>query len=115
MCAPTVARRRKFHPSNGTRAATVKNTERLLGTHHLDTIAARNTLAYAYESAGQLDVAIALFESTAEEHQQLLGSESPWFCRRLGLLDFDQGLAVPLGIVERGFELGRRKVAEVAV
>ena len=35
-------------------------------------------------------------------------AESPWFCRRLGLLDFDQGLVAPLGIVERGFELGRR-------
>ncbi|MBN3459876.1 AAA family ATPase [Mycobacterium sp. DSM 3803] len=34
--------------------------------------------------------------------------ESPWIRRRLGLLDFDQGLVAPLGIVERGFELGRR-------
>lgn len=33
--------------------------------------------------------------------------ESPWFCRRLGLLDFDQGLVGPLGIVERGLELCR--------
>jgi hypothetical protein len=41
--------------------------------------------------------------------------ESPWFCRRLGLLDFDQGLVVPLGIVERGFELCRWHVAEVAM
>lgn len=43
------------------------------------------------------------------------GCESPWFCRRLGLLDFDQGLVVPLGIVERGFELCGWDVAEVAV
>ncbi|GJJ23183.1 hypothetical protein [Mycolicibacterium mageritense] len=35
-------------------------------------------------------------------------AESPWIRRRLGLLDFDQGLVAPLGIVERGFELGRR-------
>ncbi len=41
--------------------------------------------------------------------------ESPWIRRRLGLLDFDQGLVAPLGIVERGFELGRREVVEVAV
>ena len=32
-------------------------------------------------------------------------AESHWFCRRLGLLDCDQGLGAPLGIVERGFEL----------
>ena len=41
--------------------------------------------------------------------------ESPWFCRRLGLLDSDQGLVGPLCIVERGFELGGWDVAEVAV
>ena len=41
--------------------------------------------------------------------------ETPWFCRRLGLLDFDQGLVGPLCIVERGFELGRWDVVEVAV
>ncbi|WP_207551299.1 hypothetical protein, partial [Mycobacteroides abscessus] len=34
-------------------------------------------------------------------------TESPWKSRRLGLLDFDQGLVGPLGIVERGFELCR--------
>lgn len=74
--------RHLLEAENATRAIelgqrVVKDTERLLGTHHLDTIAARNTLAYAYESAGQLDVAIALFESNAEEHQQLLGSNHP--------------------------------------
>lgn len=30
-------------------------------------------------------------------------------------MDFDQGLAGPWCIVERGFELGRRDVVEVAV
>lgn len=38
-----------------------------------------------------------------------------WSYRRLGLLDFDPGLVAPLSIVERGFELGGRDVAEVAV
>lgn len=33
--------------------------------------------------------------------------ETPWIRRRLELLDFDQGLVVPLGIVERGFKLCR--------
>ena len=42
-------------------------------------------------------------------------TESPWVVRRLGLLDSDQGLVGPLCIVERGFELGGRDVAEVAV
>ncbi|WP_041781972.1 hypothetical protein [Mycolicibacterium chubuense] len=42
-------------------------------------------------------------------------SEPRWFCRRLELLDFDQGLVDPLGIVERRFELGRCDVVEVAV
>ena len=42
-------------------------------------------------------------------------TESPWFWRRLGLLDFDQGLVAPLGILERGFELCGWDVAEVAV
>jgi hypothetical protein len=41
--------------------------------------------------------------------------ETPWVCRRLGLLDSDQGLVGPWVIVERGFELCRWDVAEVAV
>jgi hypothetical protein len=45
----------------------------------------------------------------------LARNETPWFCRRLGLLDSDQGLVGPLCIVERGFEFGRRNVGEVAV
>jgi hypothetical protein len=45
----------------------------------------------------------------------LRSTESPWFRRRLGLLDFDQGLVVPLGSVERGFELCGWYVVEVAV
>lgn len=34
--------------------------------------------------------------------------EAHWFRWRLVLLDFDQGLVVPIGSVERGFELCRR-------
>ena len=41
--------------------------------------------------------------------------EPHWFRWRLVLLGFDQVLVGPLGIVERGFELGRGQVAEVAV
>ncbi len=32
--------------------------------------------------------------------------ESHWFCRRLELLDSDQGLGGPFRSIERGFELG---------
>ena len=41
--------------------------------------------------------------------------ESPWVSRRLGLLDCDQWLVAPLGIVEDVFELCGRDVVEVAV
>lgn len=46
---------------------------------------------------------------------RLVLDETPWFCRRLELLDSDQGLVGPLCIVERRFELGGWDVAEVAV
>lgn len=42
-------------------------------------------------------------------------AESPWFSRRLGLMDSHQGLVGPWCIVERGLKLGRRNVVEVAV
>ena len=42
-------------------------------------------------------------------------NESPWFCRRPVLVDSDQGLVGPLCIVERGFELSRRDVGQIAV
>jgi hypothetical protein len=36
--------------------------ERVLGPDHADTLASRNSLAYAYQSAGDLDRAILLYE-----------------------------------------------------
>src|SRR5262245_21399683 len=42
-------------------------------------------------------------------------SETPWFCRRLGLVDSDQGLIGPWVIVEGGFEFYGWDVAEIAV
>lgn len=50
-----------------------------------------------------------------KSHQRKQGTEPPWFCRRLGLLDSDQRLIGPVCIVEGGFELDWRNVAEVAV
>jgi transposase len=41
--------------------------------------------------------------------------ETPWFCRRLGLLDSGQGLVGPWVIVEEGFEFCGWDVSEVAV
>lgn len=52
---------------------------------------------------------------TLAEGYKISGLDTLWVCRRLGLLDFDQVLAAPLGIVERGFELRGWGVAEVAV
>ncbi|MFD6217622.1 tetratricopeptide repeat protein, partial [Nocardia salmonicida] len=39
----------------------VIDAERILGPAHPDTLASRNSLAYAYESAGRIDAAITLF------------------------------------------------------
>ncbi|WP_236741683.1 hypothetical protein, partial [Mycobacteroides abscessus] len=48
---------------------------------------------------------VELFMSADTGNRFWLGkvnlTESPWKSRRLGLLDFDQGLVGPLGIVER--------------
>ena len=49
-------------------------------------------------------VVVEVGEAVADAFDAL---ESPWVSRGLGLLDFDQGLVVPFGIVDRGFELCR--------
>ncbi len=46
-------------------------------------------------------------ESNTDQVMLRYRFETPWIRRRLELLDFDQGLVVPLGIVERGFKLCR--------
>ncbi len=51
--------------------------ERVLGPEHPDTLASRNNLAGAYESAGKLDLAIPLYEQTLADRERVLGSEHP--------------------------------------
>jgi putative transposase len=68
------------------------------------------------ESKTRIELANAIFDYLEIFHnRQRRHSESPWLCRRLGLLDFDQVLVAPLGIVEGGFEFCRGSVFQVAV
>ena len=49
----------------------------VLGSRHPDTLASRNNLASAYESAGRLGEAIPLYEETLAERVEVLGSRHP--------------------------------------
>ena len=53
------------------------DSERVLGPDHPDTLSSRNNLAYAYESAGQLEKAIPLFERTLADRERVLGPDHP--------------------------------------
>ncbi|MEU4682556.1 tetratricopeptide repeat protein, partial [Streptomyces xinghaiensis] len=50
---------------------------RVLGKDHPNTLASRNNLAYAYESAGDLDRAIPLYKQTLTASARLLGKDHP--------------------------------------
>ncbi|MET9487476.1 tetratricopeptide repeat protein [Nocardia sp. NPDC006630] len=56
---------------------TLTDHERVLGPDHPDTLVARNNLAYAYESAGQLAKAIHLYQATLTDCERVLGSDHP--------------------------------------
>jgi tetratricopeptide (TPR) repeat protein len=49
--------------------------QRVLGPDHQDTMTCWNNLAFAYQSAGELDLAIALFEQTLEHRIRMLGED----------------------------------------
>ncbi|MEE1735004.1 tetratricopeptide repeat protein, partial [Streptomyces sp. BE147] len=49
----------------------------MLSEDHPDTLTAHNNLACAYESAGDLDRAIPLFEQTLSDTVQVLGKAHP--------------------------------------
>ena len=49
----------------------------VLGTHHPDTLASRNSLAGAYRDAGRLDKAITLYEQNLEDSIRVLGPDHP--------------------------------------
>ena len=55
----------------------LENCERLQGADHPDTLRARDNLAGAYASAGQLREAIALYERNLDESERLLGADDP--------------------------------------
>ncbi|MCX8565073.1 hypothetical protein OS122_29760 [Mycolicibacterium mucogenicum] len=63
----------------------------------------KTLVAETRELIGLRDVAASLNAAQRDGRS----AETPWIRRRLELLDFDQGLVVPLGIVERGFKLCR--------
>ena len=48
-----------------------------LGSDHPRTLAARNSLAIAYQSAGRLDEAVLLFERTLTDCERVLGPDHP--------------------------------------
>ena len=63
--------------------------ERTLGPDDPDTLAARNNLAVAYQTAGRIDEAIALHEQALADRERVLGPDHP------GTLNSRSNLAVP--------------------
>ena len=51
--------------------------ERLLGPDHPDTLVSRHNLAGAYQKAGRLTEAIALYEQVLTDHTRVLGQDHP--------------------------------------
>jgi hypothetical protein len=49
----------------------------VLGPDHPNTLTSRKNLAGAYQSAGQLDKAIPLYEATLSESVRVLGADHP--------------------------------------
>ncbi|QBS41316.1 tetratricopeptide repeat protein [Nocardia sp. CS682] len=56
---------------------TLTDLEQVLGPDHPRTLASRNNLAYAYESAGLLDEAILLYEQNVTDCERSLGPDHP--------------------------------------
>jgi hypothetical protein len=56
---------------------TLTDRERVLGADHPDTLTSQNNLAYAYESAGDLERAIPLYERTLTDCERVLGPGHP--------------------------------------
>ena len=55
----------------------VTHLSKILGPDHPDTLASRNNLAGAYESAGRLDEAITLYEQVLADRTHILGPDHP--------------------------------------
>ena len=58
--------------------ATVSACARVLGPEHPITLGSRNNLAYAYQTTGRLDHAIALYEQTLADADQNPGVNHPF-------------------------------------
>ena len=56
---------------------TLADRERVLGDTHPDTLKSRNSLGYAYRTAGQLAEAIPLYERTLADRERVLGDTHP--------------------------------------
>ena len=52
--------------------------ERVLGENHPSTLISRTNLAYAYQSAGDLDRAIPLFKATLADCERVLSQGHPF-------------------------------------
>jgi hypothetical protein len=55
----------------------IADTERALGRDDPDTLAARNNLANAYQTAGRIDEAIVLHEQVVAGRERTLGPDHP--------------------------------------
>ena len=55
----------------------VTHLSKILGPDHPDTLASRNNLAGAYESAGRLDEAITLYEQVLDDRTHIFGPDHP--------------------------------------
>jgi tetratricopeptide (TPR) repeat protein len=49
----------------------------VLGSEHPNTLTSRNNLALLYQSKGEYDKALPLYEQTLAAREQVLGSEHP--------------------------------------
>ncbi|MFD4613003.1 tetratricopeptide repeat protein, partial [Streptomyces sp. NPDC058440] len=84
------------------RISALAQSEQVLGDTHPDTLASRNNLALAYESAGDLGRAIPLYEATLAQSEQVLGGTHPHTLTSRNNLAFayraagDLGRAIPL-------------------
>ena len=62
---------------NSQRRSTLADHKRVLGAQHPNTLAARHSLAGAYQEAGRVGEAVALYERTLANRERVLGAEHP--------------------------------------
>jgi tetratricopeptide (TPR) repeat protein len=83
-----------------------------LGGDHPGTLASRNNLALAYESAGRLGEAIELYEATLAEYERVLGGDHPGTLRSRNNLavayEHDGRRSEALAVAEHAFLVAER-------